>query len=68
MKHQRHSLDATFKDDGTMVLVQTAIPKKELPKAVLRAAAQLYPGASLKQAGAVLARVETADQSPSRTV
>src|SRR5947209_1858223 len=53
MKHQRHDLDVTFKDDGTVVLVNTAVPKKELPKVVLRAAAQQYPGASLKHAGAV---------------
>jgi hypothetical protein len=53
LKQQRHSLDATFKDVGTVVLVETAVAKKELPKVVLRAAAQLYPGASLKHAGAV---------------
>jgi hypothetical protein len=53
MKQQRHSLDATLKDDGTVVLVQTAVAKNQLPKVVLRAAAQLYPGASLKHAGAV---------------
>jgi hypothetical protein len=53
MKQQRHSLDATFKDDGTVVLVETAVAKNQLPKAVLRAAAQLYSGASLKHAGAV---------------
>jgi hypothetical protein len=53
MKQQRHSLDATFKGDGTVVLVETAVAKKELPKVVLRAAAQLYPTASLTHAGAV---------------
>jgi hypothetical protein len=53
LKHQRHGLDTTFKADGTVVLVQTAIARKQLPRPVLRAAAELYPGASLKQAGAV---------------
>jgi hypothetical protein len=53
MKHQRHDLDVTFKGDGTVVLAETAVPKKELPKVVLRAVAQQYPGASLRHAGAV---------------
>ena len=37
MKHQRHNLDVTFKGDGTVVLVDTAVTTKELPKVVLRA-------------------------------
>ena len=53
MKHQRHDLDVTFKGDGTVVLAETAVSKKELPKVVLRAVAQQYPGASLRHAGAV---------------
>jgi hypothetical protein len=53
MKHQRHNLDVTFKGDGTVVLAETAVPVKELPKVVLRAVAQQYPGASLRHAGAV---------------
>jgi hypothetical protein len=53
MKHQRHDLDVTFRGDGTVVLATTAVPKKELPRAVLRAVAQQYPGASLRYAGAV---------------
>jgi hypothetical protein len=53
MKHQRHDLDVTFKGDGTVVLAETAVPKKELPKVVLRAVAHQYPGASLRGAGAV---------------
>ena len=39
MKHQRHNLDVTFKGDGTVVLAETAVPAKELPKVVLRAVA-----------------------------
>jgi hypothetical protein len=50
MKHQRHDLDVTFQGDGTLVLVETAVPQKELPKVVLRAVAQQYPGASLRHA------------------
>ena len=53
MKHQRHKLDVTFKGDGTLVLAETAVPQKELPKVLLRAVAQQYPGASLRGAGAV---------------
>jgi hypothetical protein len=53
MKHQRHNLDVTFKDDGTVVLVETDLPKKELPRAVLRAVALQYPGASVSGAGSV---------------
>src|SRR3954471_10485398 len=29
MKHHRHDVGATFKADGTVVLVQTAVPAKE---------------------------------------
>jgi hypothetical protein len=53
MKHQRHNLDVTFTVDGTVELVETAVPKKELPKVVLRAVAHQYPGASLRRAGSV---------------
>jgi hypothetical protein len=53
MKHKSHDLDVTFKGDGTVVLAETAVPKKELPKVVLRAVAQQYPGASLRHAGEV---------------
>jgi hypothetical protein len=53
MKRQRHNVNVTFKGDGTLVLVETALPKKELPKLVLRAVAHEYPGASLRHAGAV---------------
>jgi hypothetical protein len=53
MKHQRHDLGVTFTGDGTVVLVETAVPKKELPNVVLWAVARHYPGASLRHAGAV---------------
>jgi hypothetical protein len=53
IKHQRHNVGATFKGDGTVVVVETTVPKKELPKVVLQAVALQYPGASLMHAGAV---------------
>jgi hypothetical protein len=53
MKHQRHDLGVTFTGDGTVVLVETDLPKKELPRAVLRAVALQYPGASVSGAGSV---------------
>ena len=53
MKHHRHDLGVTFKADGTVVLVETAVPAKELPKAVLRAVEHRYPGASFRGADSV---------------
>src|SRR5258708_39274108 len=53
MKHHRHDVDVTFKADGTVVLVETAVPAKELPKAVLRAAERRYPGACFRAADSV---------------
>ena len=48
MKHRRHNVDATFKVDGTVVLVETDIPGKEVPKVVLEAIQQSYPGATVR--------------------
>jgi hypothetical protein len=45
MKHHRRDVDVTFKPDGTVVQVETAVPAKELPKVVLRAVQHRYPGA-----------------------
>jgi hypothetical protein len=53
MRHQRRTVDATFKVDGTVVLVQTDVTAKELPKVVLRAVESTYPGASISGAEAV---------------
>jgi hypothetical protein len=53
MKHHRHDVDATFKADGTVVLVQTAVPGKELPRVVLRAVERRYPGANFRGADSV---------------
>ncbi len=53
MKHHRRDVDATFKADGSVVLVETAVPAKELPKAVRRALEHRYPGASVRGADSV---------------
>src|SRR5258708_20459783 len=48
MKHHRHNVDVTFQADGTVVLVETAVPQKELPKVVRRAVEHRYPCASVR--------------------
>ena len=53
MKHLRHDVDVTFRVDGTVVLVETDVPAKELPKAVRRAVEHRYPGASFRGADSV---------------
>jgi hypothetical protein len=53
MKHRRHNVQVTFKDDGTVVQVQTDVPTKELPKVVLRAVSRRFPDASLRAVEAV---------------
>ena len=53
MKHHRHNVDVTFKVDGTVILVETAVLGKKLPKVVLRAVEQRYPGASFRGADSV---------------
>jgi hypothetical protein len=53
MRHQRHTIGATFKVDGTVVQVQTDVLAKELPKVVLEAVERTYPGASLRGVEAV---------------
>ena len=53
MKHDGRNMDVTFKEDGTLVLVETAIPEKEVPEAVMKAVMGKYPGAKLKLAESV---------------
>ena len=53
MKHNRHDVDVTFKADGTVVLVETDVPAKEVPKVVRRAVEQRYPGSTLRSAESV---------------
>ena len=54
MKHHRHDVDVTFKADGTVVLVETAVLAKEVPKVVLRAVGHKYPGARIRHAESVM--------------
>jgi hypothetical protein len=53
MKHHRRDVGVTFKADGTVVQVETAVPAKELPKVVRRAVEHRYPGASFRGADSV---------------
>src|SRR4051794_34356856 len=53
MKHRRRDVGVTFKADGTLVQVETAVPAKELPRAVLRAVERRYPGACFRGAESV---------------
>src|SRR5262249_31782611 len=48
MTHDDRNKDVTFQEDGTLVLVETAIPEKEAPSAVLEAVKVKYPGAKIK--------------------
>ena len=48
MTHHRQNVDVTFEVDGTVVLVETDVPAKELPKVVLRAVVDRYPGAAVR--------------------
>jgi hypothetical protein len=53
MKHDGHNMDVTFKDDGTLVLVETALKEKELPEVIIHAVKEKYPDAKLKLAESV---------------
>jgi hypothetical protein len=53
MTHNRRNVDVTFTNDGAVVLVETAVPAKELPKAVRRAVEHTYPGATIRGAESV---------------
>jgi hypothetical protein len=53
MKHDRHNVDVTFKVDGTVVLVETDVPAKEVPEVVLQAIELRHPGATVRGAEAV---------------
>jgi hypothetical protein len=53
MRHHRHNVDVTFKVDGTVVLVETDVLAKEVPRVVLQAVLQSYPGATVRGAVSV---------------
>jgi hypothetical protein len=47
MTHEKKKMDVTFKEDGTLVLVETQFDEKDVPAAVLSAAKDKYPGAKI---------------------
>lgn len=47
MTDQNRKMDVSFQEDGTLVLVETAIPETELPPAAMRAVVGKYPGARI---------------------
>ena len=44
MTHEERNMDVTFQEDGTLVLVETQVPEKDVPSAVLTAVKDKYPG------------------------
>jgi hypothetical protein len=53
MKHHRQNVDVTFTVDGTVVLVVTDVPAKEVPKVVRRTVEDRFPGATVRGAESV---------------
>jgi hypothetical protein len=51
--HEGHKMDVTFKEDGTLVLVETQLRESDLPGRVLRAVKDKYPGARIRLAESV---------------
>jgi uncharacterized membrane protein YkoI len=51
--HEGRKIDATFKEDGTLVLTETVVPEKDLPEAVLQAAKTRFPGSTVRLAESV---------------
>src|SRR5262249_39670077 len=47
MTHEDHKMDVTFREDGTLVLVETEVPEKVVPEAVTQAVKDKYPGAKV---------------------
>jgi uncharacterized membrane protein YkoI len=47
MTREDRRMDVTFREDGTLVLVETVVPEKEVPSAVLRGVKERYPGAKI---------------------
>jgi uncharacterized membrane protein YkoI len=45
--HENRKMDVTFQEDGTLVVVETVVPAKELPAAVMQAVKDRYPGAKI---------------------
>lgn len=47
MTNEGRRTDATFREDGTLVLVEVQVPEKDVPAAVLRPVKDKYPGATI---------------------
>ena len=45
MTHEDRKMDVTFQENGTLVLVETEVPEKDLPAAVAQAVKGKYPSA-----------------------
>jgi uncharacterized membrane protein YkoI len=45
--HEGHRMDVTFQEDGTLVLVETEVPEREVPVAVMQPIRTKYPGAKI---------------------
>jgi len=48
MTHEGHSMDVSFQEDGTIVVVETQLTDNEVPAAVSEAVKAKYPGAKIK--------------------
>jgi uncharacterized membrane protein YkoI len=47
MTHQNHKMDVAFKPDGTLALVETELPEREVPAAITQAVKAKYLGAKI---------------------
>jgi hypothetical protein len=63
MTHRRQNVGVTFTVDGTVVLVETDVTAKELPKVALRAVEAKFPGATVKGAQSVTTGPEVNKQA-----
>jgi uncharacterized membrane protein YkoI len=45
--HEGHKMDVTFRENGTLVLVETVVSENDVPGVVTRAVTDKYPGAKV---------------------
>jgi Putative beta-lactamase-inhibitor-like, PepSY-like len=53
MTHEGHNMDVSFKEDGTLVVVETRVAEKDLPDEVVQAAKDKYPHCKINLAESV---------------
>lgn len=53
MTHEGHNMDVSFKEDGTLVVVETQLAVKELPSSVVNAVEAKYPHSKVRLAESV---------------